>query len=66
MQEKYEEIWEVIKNKIGIKFHSLPVYDKKCLKTEVREYSGIIKTNLLGNSVLKENIYYNLHCLHYY
>ena len=26
--EKSEEIWDVIKNKVGIKFHSLPVYDK--------------------------------------
>ena len=33
MQEKYEEIWEVIKNKLSIKFHSLPVYDEKYLKT---------------------------------
>ena len=24
---KYEEIWSVIKNKLGIKFHSEPVYD---------------------------------------
>ena len=26
--EKYEEIWDVIKNKLGIKFHSEPVYEK--------------------------------------
>ena len=26
--EKSEEIWDVIKNKVCIKFHSLPVYDK--------------------------------------
>ena len=26
--EKSEEIWDVIKNKVGIKFHSLPAYDK--------------------------------------
>ena len=32
--EKYDEIWKVIKNKLGIKFHSLPVYDKKYLKTK--------------------------------
>ena len=30
--EKYKEIWGVIKNKLKIKFHSLPVYDKKILK----------------------------------
>ena len=27
--EKYEEIWDAIKNKIGIKFHSEPIYEKK-------------------------------------
>ena len=25
--EKYEEIWEVIKSKLGIKFHSQPIYE---------------------------------------
>ena len=27
--EKYERIWDVIKNKLGIKFHSKPIYEKK-------------------------------------
>ena len=27
--EKYEQIWDVIKNILKIKFHNLPVYDKK-------------------------------------
>ena len=26
--EKYENIWDVIKNKLGIKFHSEPIYEK--------------------------------------
>ena len=56
--EKYEQIWDVIKNKLGIKSHSLPVYDKKYLKTKVREYDGAIKTNFLGNDVPKENMHY--------
>ena len=30
--EKCEQIWDVIKNKLKIKIHSLPVYDKKILK----------------------------------
>ena len=41
-----------------IKFHSLPVYDKKYLKTKVREYDGVIKTNFLGNGIPKENMHY--------
>ena len=56
--EKYEQIWDLIKNKLGIKFHSEPVYDKKYLKTKVREYDGVIKTNFLGNDVPKENMHY--------
>ena len=30
--EQYGQIWGVIKNKLGIKFHSEPVYDKKTEK----------------------------------
>ena len=26
--EKYKQIWDVIKNKLGIKFHSAPNYEK--------------------------------------
>ena len=27
--EKYEDIWNVIKNKLNIKFHSQPIYENK-------------------------------------
>ena len=30
--EKYEEIWDVIKNKLGIKFHSDLIYEKNTEK----------------------------------
>ena len=56
--EKYEQIWDVIKNKLGIKFHSEPVYDKTYIKAKVREFDGKIKTNFLGNEVPKENMHY--------
>ena len=56
--EKYEDIWDVIKNKLNIKFHSQPVYENKYLKAKVREFNGNIKTNFLGNNVPKENTYY--------
>ena len=56
--EKYEEIWDVIKNKLGIKLHSKPIYEKKYLKAKVREFGGEIKINFLGNDMPKENIYY--------
>ena len=41
-----------------IKFHNTPVYDKKYLKTNVREYDGVIKTNVLDNDAPKENMHY--------
>ena len=53
---KNDEAWE--KNKLGIKFHSSPVHDKKYLKTKVKEYDGVIKTIFLGNDVPKENKHY--------
>ena len=56
--EKYEDILNVIKNKLNIKFHSQPIYENKYLKTKVREFSGSIKTNFLGNNIPKENTYY--------
>ena len=56
--EKYEDIWNVIKNKLNIKFHSQPIYENKYLKAKVREFDGNIKTNFLGNNVPKENAYY--------
>ena len=56
--EKYEKIWDVIKNKLGIKFHSEPIYEQKYLKAKVREFDDVIKTNFLGNDVPKENMHY--------
>ena len=36
----------------------MPVYDEKYLKTKVREYDGVIKTNFLGIGMPKENMHY--------
>ena len=55
---KYNKIWNVIKNKLNIKFNSMPVYDKTYIKVKVREFDGKIKTNFLGNEVPKENMHY--------
>ena len=51
--EKYEKIWDVIKDQPGIKFRSEPVYEYKYLKPKVREFYGMIETNFLGNDMLK-------------
>ena len=59
MWNKYDEIWDVIKDKLDIKFHSEPVYEYKYLKAKVREFNGVIKTNFLNNGMPKENIHYS-------
>ena len=54
---KYEDIWDVIKNKLGIKFHSKPNYEKKYLEAKIREFDSDIKINFLSNGLPKENTY---------
>ena len=56
--DKYNEIWNKIKNTLNIKFHSMPVYHEKCIKVKVREFNGVIKTNLLVDGIPKENVHY--------
>ena len=56
--DKYNEIWDKIKETLNIKFHSMPVYDEKYIKAKVREFNGVIKTNFLGDEIPKENAYY--------
>ena len=52
--QKYEDIWNMIKNKLNIKFHSEPIYKNKHLKAKVREFDDDIKTNFLGNGLPKD------------
>ena len=58
VEEKYHKIWDAIKNKLGVKFHSEPVDEYKYLKGKVREFNGVIKTNFWGNDIPKEKMYY--------
>ena len=55
---KYNEIWDKIKEKLSIKFHSKPVYDETYIKAKVRGFDGKIKTNFLGDEIPKENMIY--------
>ena len=48
----------MIKDKLGINFHSEPVYDYKYLKAKAREFDGVIKTNFLIKDILKENMHH--------
>ena len=56
--DKYNKIWDKIKETLSIKFHSMPVYDEKYIKTKVREFNGVIKANFLGDELPKENEHY--------
>ena len=60
MWDKYDGIWDVMKDKLSIKFHSESVYEYKYLKTKVKEFDHVMKTNFLNNSMPKENMYYSL------
>ena len=44
--DKYNEIWDKIKEKLSIKFHSMPVYDETYIKAKVREFDGKIKKKI--------------------
>ena len=56
--EKYNEIWNKIKNTLNIKFHSMPVYDEKYIKAKVREFNGVIKIIFLVDEITKEKVHY--------
>ena len=47
-----------LKETLSIKLHKMPDYDEKYVKAKVREFSGMIKTNFIGDEVLKENEHY--------
>ena len=49
--EQYKQIWGVIKNKLDIKFHSKSICETKYLKTKIREYDCLIKTNFLDKVI---------------
>ena len=36
----------------------MPVYDEKYIKAKVREFTGVIETNLLSNEILKGRVHY--------
>ena len=57
-QNKYNEIWDKIKEILSIKFHSTTVYDEQYIKAKVREFNGVIKTNFLGDEIPKESVHY--------
>ena len=59
MWDKFDKIWDVTKDKLGIEFHSEPVYEYKYFKAKVREFDGVMKTNFLNNGMPKESMHYS-------
>ena len=62
--DKCDKIWDVIKDKLGIEFHSRSVYEYKYLKAKVRELDSVIKTFWVMLYQKKYALY--LHCLDNY
>ena len=51
--EKYNEIWEKVKNNMKNEFDSEPVYNKKYMKIKIKSYNEKINTNFPNNKILK-------------
>ena len=56
--DKYNEIWDKIRETLNIKFHSMAVHDETHTNAKVREFNGVIKINFLGNEIPKESMHY--------
>ena len=55
---RYNQIWNKIRELLGVKFHSEPIYDDSYIKTKVKTFSDIIKTLFSGDEIPKERIEY--------
>ena len=53
--DKNNEICDKINEMLSIKFHSMPVYHEKYIKTKVKGFRGVIKTIFLIDEFPKEN-----------
>ena len=53
--QKYNEIWEKVKNSLKKEFHSEPMYNEKYLKVKIKPYNGKINTNSDNNKIPKED-----------
>ena len=55
---KYNQIWNKIKELLGIKFYSDPIYDDKYIRSKVKTFSEVINTLFTENKIPKEKIEY--------
>ena len=52
--EKYNEIWEKVKNIIKKKIDTELLYNEKYLKTKIKSYNGKTNPNFHNNKIPKE------------
>ena len=52
--EKYNEIWEKVKNCIKKEFDSEPACNEKYLKVKIKSYNGKINTNFHNSKIPRE------------
>ena len=51
---KYNQIWNRIKEMLGVKFHTEPIYDDSFIKTKVKNVVKLLKHCLVGMKFLKK------------
>ena len=55
---KYKQIWNKIKQLLGVKFYSEPIYEDNYIKTKVKTFSSVINTLFSGDEIPKERVQY--------
>ena len=55
---KYNQIWNKIKELLGVKFYSEPIYDDRYIKTKVKTFSNIINTLFSEDQIPKVRVQY--------
>ena len=55
---KYNEILDNIKETLGIELHSIPAYDEKYITFKLREFNGVVNTNLSGDEIPTECVHH--------
>ena len=55
---KHNQIWNKIKELLGVKFYASPIYDDSYIKAKVKTFSDIIRTLFSGDEIPKERVEY--------
>ena len=51
---EYNKIRNKIRNTLGIRFHSQPIYDGKYMKAKVKAFNGVINAVFSDSNIPKE------------